>query len=112
MGEEGYGLLGRLGWLGPLPNTTSICYCCPTPNSFTSTNAIFRALKPPTQLAILLGSLHMFPSANGKSLSEIQLGCLTSTHLLHLAWWWKLTGRLGGPSRDKAARHDLGEHTA
>ena len=53
VGEEGY------GWLGPLPTFTSICYSCP--NSFTSTNAIFQALKPPTQPrpAILLGSLHM-----------------------------------------------------
>ena len=43
VGEEGY------GWLGPLPTFTSICYSCP--NSFTSTNAIFQALKPPTQPA-------------------------------------------------------------
>ena len=37
------------GWLGPLPTSTSICYSCPTPNSSTSTTAIFRAFEPPTQ---------------------------------------------------------------
>ena len=68
------------GWVGPLPTSTSICYSCPTPNSFTSTNAIFQALEPPTQPAG-----HSFGQLAHVLLQWEEKCWFTSTHTLHLA---------------------------